>query len=85
MTQQLHKRFTTEQVVDIINKYQNKEIKGVETATYLGIGRTRFYQLVTEYEEEGSNFSIDYERTIPSRRIGLAIGTIGVSHHSFWI
>jgi len=73
MTQQLHKRRTTEQVVSIINKYQNKEIKGVEAATYLGVGRTRFYQLVADLEEQGSDFTIDYERTTPSRRIDPVI------------
>jgi hypothetical protein len=73
MSKQLHKRRTTEQVVDIINKYQNKEIKAKEAAAYLAIGRTRFYQLVNHYEKEGSDFSIDYDRTIPSRRITPAI------------
>lgn len=70
---QLHKRRTTEQVVDIICKYQNKEIKAQEAMDYLGVGRTRFYQLVSHCEEEGSNFSVEYERTKPSRRIDPAI------------
>lgn len=73
MAQQLHKRSTTEQVVSIINKYQNKEIKGVEAIAYLGVGRTRFYQLVADLEEQGSDFTINYERTTPSRRLDPAI------------
>jgi transposase len=73
MAQQLHKRRTTEQVVDIINKYQNKEIKAKEAIAYLEVGRTRFYQLVTNYEEEGSSFAIDYDRTTPTRRIDPAV------------
>lgn len=73
MTQQLHKRRTTEQVVSIINKYQNQEIKANEAIAYLAVGRTRFYQLVTRYAEEGGNFTINYDRTRPTRRIDPSI------------
>lgn len=73
MNQQLHKRHTTEQVADIIDKYQNKEIKAKEAAAYLGVGRTRFYQLVADRVDQGSHFSIEYDRTKPSRRIDPAI------------
>ena len=38
MAEQLHKRRTTEQVVDIVHKYQRKEIKAKEAAAYLGVG-----------------------------------------------
>lgn len=66
---QLHKRLTTEQVVDILNKQINKEITGKEAAAYLGISRRRLYQLRAEYEEKGSAFTIEYERATPTRKI----------------
>jgi len=73
MTKQLHNRRTTEQVVDIINKYQNKEIKAKEAAAYLEVGRTRLYQLMKDYEDRGSNFTIEYQRLASNNRIDPAI------------
>jgi hypothetical protein len=71
--EQLHKRYTTEQVVDIVRKYQNKEIEGTKAAAYLGLGRTRFYQIVAAVKEHGNKFSLEYVRTEPSRRINPKI------------
>lgn len=73
MSKQLHKRHTTKQVTDILDTYLNAQIKAVEAIAYLGIGRTRFYQLVTAYQEQGSAFTIEYERTTPTRTIEPAI------------
>jgi hypothetical protein len=73
MSQQLHKRRTTQQVADVISKYKKQEITGTEAARYLGVGRTRFYQLVTVYDEEGDNFSVEYSREKPTRRLEPAI------------
>ena len=70
---QLHKRMSTEQVIDIINKYQNKEIKAKEAVAYLQVSRARLYQLVAELEEKGSAFTVDYGRSKPTRRIDPAI------------
>lgn len=73
MPPQLHKRLTTEQVTDLLDKYLAKELKAKEAQAYLGVGRTRFYQLVIAYQEDGSQFSIAYERSNDSRRIDAAI------------
>lgn len=73
MPEQLHKRRTTEQVADIIKKYQRKEITGKEAAAYLGIGRTRFYQIVTAAEESGRDFTIEYGRTSSNNRVSPAL------------
>lgn len=73
MSPQLHKRRTTAQVADIVRKYQHREIKATEAAHYLGVGRTRFYQLVQAYEDSGSAFSVAYHRTTPSRRLASAV------------
>jgi transposase len=66
---QLHKRLTTEQVVDILDKQMNRQVTGKEAAVYLGISRRRLYQLRAEYEERGSDFTINYQRTTPTRRL----------------
>jgi hypothetical protein len=70
---QLHKRLTDEQVKAILAKYQQKEIKAKEAMSYLGVGRTRFYQLVAEFEEQGSQFSVSYHRTKPTRTISSSV------------
>lgn len=70
---QLHKRLSDEQVKAILAKYQQKEIKAKEAISYLGVGRTRFYQLVELYEEQGSEFSIAYQRTRPTRTISPSV------------
>ena len=64
---------STEQVTDLIDKYNNKEMKAKEVMAYIGVGRTRFYQLVAVFEEQGSNFSIEYERTKSSRWLSADI------------
>jgi len=73
LPQQLHKRLTTEQVTDLLDKYLAYQLKAKEAHAYLDAGRTRFYQLVAAYEEEGSHVSIEYERSKDSRRIDAAI------------
>lgn len=69
---QLHKRLTTEQVTAILHKQINKELTGQEAANYLGVSRRRLYQLRAEYEARGNNFTIAYERTVPTNTITAA-------------
>lgn len=70
---QLHKRLSDEQVKAILAKYTHKEIPAQEAIRYLEIGRTRFYELVHEYENHESCFSIKYERRAPTRRLDQAV------------
>ena len=70
---QLHKRLSDDQIKAILNKYTNKEISAKETTQYLEIGRTRFYELIHAFEDDPNNFSIQYERTKPTRKLDLAI------------
>lgn len=71
--EQLHKRFTTEQVSNILAKYEARQITAKEAIRYLEIGRTRFYQLVSDYEEDSQGFSIDYSRDSANRKLDLEI------------
>lgn len=70
--EQLHKRFSTEQVKAILDKQITGELTGQQAAAYLGISRRRLYQLRAEYEGQGAAFSIDYARTSPTRSISAA-------------
>lgn len=70
---QLHKRFTDEQVKLIIAKYESGQITGRQAMKYLEIGHTRFYQLISDYEQNTKDFSIDYSRRKPNRKLDLNI------------
>lgn len=71
--EQLHKRLSDEQVKALIRKYISKELKAHEVVRYLDVGRTRFYQLVTAYEENTADFSVKYERTAPTNTIEVSV------------
>ena len=73
MSKQLHKRRTTVQVVDIVRQYQHQDIKAKEAAAYLGVGRTRFYQIVAAVAEHGSAFTLDYHRRGSNNRLDPAV------------
>ena len=66
MRKQLHKRFVKEQVEDIVRKYITKTLRAKEACRYLGIGRTRLHELVTQYRLE-KTVNITYKRTTPTR------------------
>ncbi len=70
---QLHKRLTDDQVKVILKKYMRKELSAKEAIRHLEIGRTRFYQLVPIYRDDPEGFSIQYARSMPTRRIDPAI------------
>lgn len=62
MSEQLHKRFTTEQVKTILGKYAAGEIKAREARGYMEISRSRFYQLVEQYRQDRKQFDLEYHR-----------------------
>ena len=67
--EQLHKRFTDDQVKDMIRRYLKKEIEGKYVQSVLGIGKTRFSHLVKAYRRSPDTFSVQYNRASPTRRI----------------
>jgi len=73
MARQIHKKFTNEQVKDIVSRYLNGEIKRKHVQTILGIGKTRFFALIKEYRLNPDNFSVDYKRTKATRIVAPTI------------
>lgn len=69
MTKQLHKRFTTEQVKALFQKYLYEGIELIYILETLQITKRRFFQLLKEYKRDPNNFSIQYERKSTTRRI----------------
>ena len=64
---QLHKRFTSDQVKELLERYLRNELERTYIQEILGIGRRRFFTLVKEYRENPHLFTIQYERTSPPR------------------
>ena len=70
---QLHKKFTNEQVKDLMKRYSNGEIKREHVQTVLNIGKSRFFSLLNLYRKDPVAFSIAYKRTKATRIIAEPI------------
>jgi len=64
---QLHKRFTDGQVRVLLNGYCQGLLARAEIQEMLGIGKTRFFALLKEYQQDPEAFSVAYERHTPGR------------------
>jgi len=69
MAKQLHKRFSTEEVKMFMREYLKDKKKLPYILQILQISKRRFFQLVQEYRENPDEFSIDYQRKRPTRKI----------------
>ena len=70
---QLHKRFTNQQVKDMLQRYLSREIERPYLQTILGIGKARFFTLVQRYRANPTTFSLQYARQRPPRRLDPGI------------
>jgi len=73
MSKHIHKRFTTEQVKDLIKRYEAGEISRVNIETILGIGQTRFFALIKAYRDNPGSFNICYNRSNPTRYLNQKV------------
>jgi len=69
MAEQLHKRFTDEQVRLLLRRYLSGEMEIRHLLAVLGLGRRRFFQLVGEYRQDPERFSVAYGRKEATRKI----------------
>lgn len=65
--QQIHKRFTTEQVKALLKQYDDGHMTRKEVQHLLDIGKTRFFAVFADYRQDATAFSVAYERTTHSR------------------
>ena len=65
--QQVHKRFTTEQVKAVLHQYDQGHMTRHDVQELLDVGKTRFFALLADYRQNASAFSVAYERTTHSR------------------
>ena len=69
MNEQLHQRFSTEEIKTFLEEYLNDKTKLFYILEILRITRRRFFQLLKEYRSDPDNFSIQYKRKRATRQI----------------
>ncbi len=73
MPEQIHKRFTDEQVKDLMKRYVTNEIGRKHIQGILNIGKSRFFKMLETYRADPEKFSIQYKRVGKTRSIDPAI------------
>jgi hypothetical protein len=69
MAKQLHKKFSNDQIKELLERYLHKKIKRSDIQKVLGVGKTRFFELVREYRDSPAGFSIEYTRKNATNKI----------------
>ena len=64
---QVHKRFTAEQVRVLLKGYRQGTLDRLAVEETLGIGKTRFFALLRQYRWGMEEFSLAYQRATPTR------------------
>jgi hypothetical protein len=64
---QIHRRFTPDQVKELLERYLKNQMERKYIQEILGIKRRRFFMLVKQYKENPQHFTIQYERNTPPR------------------
>lgn len=66
---QLHKKFTDDQVKELMQRYLNKELKSEHIQQMLKIKKRQFFKLLKEYRQNPQTFSIRYTRIAKTRTL----------------
>ena len=66
---QLHKRFETKQVKELLGKYESGNVEREVLEEILGIGKAHFFRLLKAYRSAGEKFSIDHKRTVNTNEV----------------
>lgn len=69
MEKQIHKRFSSDEVKEILERYIQKEINLEQAYSLLKIGRRRFFDLLRKYREKPDEFRIEYQRKTVNRQL----------------
>lgn len=64
---QIHKRFSDEQVKVLFQCYTKGSITRDELEKILQISKTRFFAMLKEYRQDPASFSVTYKRSTPAR------------------
>ena len=64
---QIHKRFTAEQVKVLLKGYYQGMLDRAAGEEMLGIGKTRFFALLKQYRHDPGRLCLGYQRETPTR------------------
>jgi len=70
---QLHKRFSSDELKNLFDRYFQNEVKRKYIQDVLEIKKSRFFLLLKQYKENPMEFTIQYQRTTPPRIISPEI------------
>ncbi len=70
---QLHKRFSSDELKKLFDRYFQNEVERKYIQEILGIKKRRFFMLLKQYKENPTDFTIQYQRTTPPRIISPEI------------
>jgi transposase len=73
MASHIHTKFSNEQVKELMQKYLTKEIERKYIQEILGIGKSRFFEIIQAYRTSPEQFSVDYKRSGTTRSIAPEI------------
>jgi hypothetical protein len=64
---QLHKRFSSDELKKLFDRYLRNEVERKYIQDILEIKKRRFFMLLKQYKENPTEFTIQYQRTSPPR------------------
>jgi hypothetical protein len=70
---QIHKRFTDDQVKNLLIRYLEKEVERKHIQEILRIKKARFFRMLKKYRTDLENYSVQYTRNIKTRSIDSTI------------
>jgi len=73
MAAQIHTKFTTEQVKELLQKYIEGAVERKYLQEILGVKKAMFFRTLKAYRENPTTFSVDYKRSSPTRSIAPEI------------
>ena len=73
MATHIHKKFTTDQVKELLQKYLNKEVERKYIEQILGVKKAMFFRVLHSYRSNQDKFSVEYNRSGQTRSIAPEI------------
>ena len=73
MASQIHTKFTTDQVKELLQKYVDGSVERKHLQEVLGIKKAMFFRILKSYRDNPKEFSVDYKRSSEAKRIALEI------------
>ena len=66
---QIHKRFSSEQVRELLEEYKTCSIERRAIEKVLGIERAQFFRLMKKYRRKKEEFRVEYGRQYSNRKL----------------